>query len=472
MIDITDRKRAESQLALGAAITERMGGGVALIRGADAVIVYTNDAFSRMLGYDPGALDGRPISIVDAPTDRTPQEIAQEITETIDHAGLWSGRIENLKKDGSSCWCRASVTALDHPDHGPVWVAVHSDITDVKRSEDELRELRERFEQAFERAPIGMALVNLDGGFMRVNPALCAITGYDADQLVATTFQEITHPDDLDADLGYARQLLAGEIRQYQIEKRYIRRDGSHVWINLSGTLVRDRSERPDHFIAQVQDISDRKRLETRLRDLADHDSLTGLRNRRVFEEAVVIQVGRCQRYGEHAALVMIDLDEFKAINDTHGHRAGDRTLTAVAHAITQRIRSSHRVRLHQQRFRINVLHAYRDRCAICALKQPELVQAAHIIEDPDTAGVAAVINGLALCAIHHLAYDRNLLGIDPAGVVHIAHRLLEEIDGPMFTAGLQGFHGQTIEVPRRTADHPDPQRLETRYERFKAAAA
>ena len=130
------------------------------------------------------------------------------------------------------------------------------------------------------------------------------------------------------------------------------------------------------------------------------------------------------------------------------------------------------RVRLHQQRFRVNVLRAYRDRCAICALKQRELVQAAHIIEDPDPAGIAAVVNGLALCAIHHLAYDRNLLGIDPTGVIHIARRVLDEIDGPMLSAGLQRFHGQPIRLPRRSDDHPHPLRLETRFERFKITAA
>jgi putative restriction endonuclease len=129
------------------------------------------------------------------------------------------------------------------------------------------------------------------------------------------------------------------------------------------------------------------------------------------------------------------------------------------------------RIRLHQQRFRIDVLRAYRERYAICALKEPALVQAAHIIDDRSPEGIAAVINGIALCAIHHLAYDRNLLGIDPAGVVHIAGRLLNEVDGPMLTTGLQGFHGHAIALPRRPADRPDPVRLQTRFERFVAAA-
>jgi putative restriction endonuclease len=129
------------------------------------------------------------------------------------------------------------------------------------------------------------------------------------------------------------------------------------------------------------------------------------------------------------------------------------------------------RTRLHQHRFRLDVLRAYRSRCAICSLREAALVQAAHIVEDPHEEGIAAVVNGIALCAIHHLAYDRNLMGIDPEGVVHIDKRLLGEIDGPMLTTGLQGFHGAAILRPRRAADHPDPERLEMRYQRFQSAA-
>lgn len=129
------------------------------------------------------------------------------------------------------------------------------------------------------------------------------------------------------------------------------------------------------------------------------------------------------------------------------------------------------RVRLHQHRFRLDVLRAYRGRCTICALREPLLVQAAHIVEDQSPTGIAAVQNGMALCAIHHLAYDRAVLGIDPSGVVHIAGRLLDEIDGPMLKTGLQGFHRATIQLPRRHNDRPDRERLERRFEQFLAAA-
>jgi len=130
------------------------------------------------------------------------------------------------------------------------------------------------------------------------------------------------------------------------------------------------------------------------------------------------------------------------------------------------------KIRLHQQRFRLEVLRAYESKCTICSLRERSLVQAAHILGDTHPRGIAAVINGLALCAIHHLAYDRNVLGIDPGGVVHIASRLLKEVDGPMLREGLQGFHGAAILQPRRKNDRPDPERLGIRFGEFESAAA
>ena len=129
-------------------------------------------------------------------------------------------------------------------------------------------------------------------------------------------------------------------------------------------------------------------------------------------------------------------------------------------------------VRLHQNRFRVDVLRAYRTRCAVCQLRERSLVQAAHIIEDPDPDGIAAVVNGIALCAMHHLAYDRNLMGIDPSGIVHIGKRLRDTTDGPMLREGLLGFHGAHLHFPRRQQDRPDPRRLARRFETFEEADA
>jgi len=128
-------------------------------------------------------------------------------------------------------------------------------------------------------------------------------------------------------------------------------------------------------------------------------------------------------------------------------------------------------VRLHQHRFRAAILRAYATRCAVCRLREAALLQAAHIVEDSEPLGAATIVNGIALCAMHHLAYDRNLMGIDPDGVVHIGRRLLEEHDGPMLSGGLQGFHGAAILQPRRSDERPDPERLEVRFAQFRSVA-
>ena len=129
------------------------------------------------------------------------------------------------------------------------------------------------------------------------------------------------------------------------------------------------------------------------------------------------------------------------------------------------------RQRLHQPVFRATVLRAYDVRCAVCALRHRQLLDAAHIVPDSDEAGVAAVRNGLALCKIHHAAYDSSILGIRPDHVVEIRADLLAEIDGPMLEHGLKGRHGQRLmALPRTRAERPDVELLEQRYATFRSA--
>jgi putative restriction endonuclease len=124
-------------------------------------------------------------------------------------------------------------------------------------------------------------------------------------------------------------------------------------------------------------------------------------------------------------------------------------------------------VRLHQASFRQRVIRAYREACAVCRLRHQELLDAAHIL--PDTSGGdPSVTNGLALCKLHHAAFDRNIMGVRPDLVVEISTALLNEIDGPMLVHGLQGFHGSSLIVPHAAAQQPDPAFLEERYEVFR----
>ncbi len=129
------------------------------------------------------------------------------------------------------------------------------------------------------------------------------------------------------------------------------------------------------------------------------------------------------------------------------------------------------RTRLHQRVFRERVLHAYQDRCTLCRLRHRDLLDAAHIIPDAAPAGEPVVANGLALCKIHHAAFDHLLIGIRPDYVVEVQPRVLAESDGPMLRHGLQGLHNSPLSLPRRLEDYPDPSRLGDRYEQFKGAA-
>jgi diguanylate cyclase (GGDEF)-like protein/PAS domain S-box-containing protein len=247
-------------------------------------------------------------------------------------------------------------------------LAVILDITARRRSDALSERPQGDFAEVFERAPIGTGLLDLDGRWLLVNRALCEISGYTLDELIGKRFDGIMHPDDAYNDSEQRQRLLAGELSAYQIEKRYFDAAGETVSAMLSVSLVRDPEGAPLQLIAQLQDISERKQLEEHLRHLADHDPLTGLRNRRLFEHDLRLQVARAQRYAEQAALMVIDLDDFKRVNDEHGHVVGDETLRAVARSLSRRLRQTDLLaRLGGDEFAVLLAHADGDGATVVA---------------------------------------------------------------------------------------------------------
>jgi diguanylate cyclase (GGDEF)-like protein/PAS domain S-box-containing protein len=210
---------------------------------------------------------------------------------------------------------------------------------EAREAERGLREVQERFESSFVNAPIGMALIGMNGEWLQFNEALCRITGHTSEQLKATTLRAITHPEDLDADAESFANLLAGETLNCQVEQRYRHARGHSVWVLVTSSIVRDEERRPLYVVTQVQDISERKEMARRLEYVVDHDFLTGLLNRRRFEEELAKEMERVSRYGSPGAVLLIDLDNFKDVNDTFGHRAGDDVLKGVAALLRERLR-------------------------------------------------------------------------------------------------------------------------------------
>jgi diguanylate cyclase (GGDEF)-like protein/PAS domain S-box-containing protein len=277
-------------------------------------------------------------------------------------------------------------------------VAVARDITPRKHAEEARRHAQERFELLFEQAPIGMALLTPEGRWVRVNQALLTITGYSSEELLAKTLEEITHPDDLSADLEYVRRLLAGEISHYEMERRYFHARGHVISTMLSVSAMRDRQGRPQHFIAQIQDITERKLIEERLRHLAEHDPLTGLHNRRLLERQLAMQVARCRRYGEQAALLVLDLDGFKLLNDTYGHKVGDELLKAIATELQHRLRGTDMVARHgADEFAVLLPGTSAEAARKVAATLAEAIAACGVDADGTRIGVAASVGIAAI---------------------------------------------------------------------------
>lgn len=247
-----------------------------------------------------------------------------------------------LRPGGEERWASvSSVPVLDGVGDVVGHLATVTDVTDLKATEQALRDAEERFRHAFEDAPAGMALVGLDGRFLQVNRALCELTGHAEDLLLRTTWHRIVHPDDAPEDEAAVDALLAGRLRTHHREERLLHAAGEAVWVSAHLTVVRAADGTPRHLLAQVLDVTDRRRFEKRLQHMADHDPLTGLLNRRRFEEELDRQVALVQRYGPRGALLVLDLDHFKLVNDTLGHGAGDELIVSVADVLRRRLRAT-----------------------------------------------------------------------------------------------------------------------------------
>ncbi|MCJ7622709.1 MAG: PAS domain S-box protein, partial [Anaerolineaceae bacterium] len=155
-LDITERMQAEQALRLQSEVIANMNEGMCLVRLSDETILDVNPRFEQMFGYDRGELHGKNISILNAPNEKNPEEIAREIWRTLDKEGYWRGEINNIKKDGTQFWNQASLVVFDHPELGRIQISVQSDITERKQAEEALRESEERYRNLFEESPISL----------------------------------------------------------------------------------------------------------------------------------------------------------------------------------------------------------------------------------------------------------------------------------------------------------------------------
>ena len=267
--DITERKRVEEERLFLTTVFNNMMEGVYLVRAADGTIASANSRFEQMFGYEPGELIGQHVSIVNAPTERSPEETAAEITAELRRNRVWLGEVQNVRKDGTVFWSHAVVATYTHPRHGEVWVSIHRDITDRKQMEVELRRHRDRLDetvrertadlgrtvaalhQSEERSrttlyAIGDAVISTDiaGRVAQLNPVAEALTRWSEAEATGRSLGEVFHIIDEDTRSEIPspvdRVLGEGTVVGLANGTLLIARDGTEVPIADSAAPIRD----------------------------------------------------------------------------------------------------------------------------------------------------------------------------------------------------------------------------------------
>ncbi len=229
----------------------------------DGTWLRLNDCLCEIVGYPREELLTKTFGDITHPDDLE--------ADWVQARRLVAGELANysmdkryIRKDGSTIWVTLTGSLVRKPSGEPEYfIVIIRDITALKEAETALRASETRYRATFDNAAVGIAHVGFDGRWIRFNDAMCRITGYSREELSALTFGDITHPDDVESDRGQARRLRGGEIGTYTMEKRYYRKDRALIWVNQTISLLRDREERPTHFVSLIEDISERKRAQS-----------------------------------------------------------------------------------------------------------------------------------------------------------------------------------------------------------------
>ncbi len=279
-IDISQRKKAEEALRRSEErfrlAFENANIGVCLVD-KGGVFLNVNHRMCDIFGYGRNEFEGMKVNDLTHPED-------QNISPKFIEKGV-SGEVENavfekryFHKNGSLIWGQVSSSVIRDEKGDPLCFISHvQDITKPKQAEEALQESELQFKSTFEQAAVGICHADPSGRFLKVNQRFLQIVGYDRNEISGLTWQSITHPDDLNADLEKVEQVLKNRLKTYSMEKRFIKKDGVIVWVNLTVSLVRKPNGSPFYFIGVIEDLSERKKMEAQLQQTQKMEAIGNL---------------------------------------------------------------------------------------------------------------------------------------------------------------------------------------------------
>ncbi len=333
--DISERKHNEMRihalLAEQGAILDNVMFGVVITR--DRHVVSVNRRTEALFGYAPGSLIGCPSSVFFCSSEEYVQAEGEFFQRLIRGAATSHER-QFRRRDGSTLWCMVSGSSIDpgHPEAGNVWV--FADISERRQNEEKLR----LSNTVLEHIADGVTVVDVHGSIVAVNPAFSHITGFEVLDVIGKSWS-VTRSGRHDQDLYRAMWRQLSDTGFWRGELWSTRKDGDTYLEWLTVSTVRNDEGKVTHYVGVFSDITRLKESQEKLDYLAHHDPLTGLPNRLLFQDRLLHAIGRATRVNQQLAVMFIDLDRFKNVNDTLGHHVGDELLKQVATALGQRLR-------------------------------------------------------------------------------------------------------------------------------------
>lgn len=355
---VGSRRRAarwvDGERQRSAALERRLTG--VLAAGRDGIVLHAPTG--RVIGVNEAAavvLDAAPSTLIGLDVSQLPVQWVSDSGQPVAPGAVFArppaaaGAVGQLGPGGSAAeaptpfvvgvqpatgaavrWVQVTTRAVPTVDGGHELLTALADVTGPREIRAALARSESQFRAAMENAPIGMVLIDPQWRLQQVNTAFATLLGTDPEVLIGRDLSALSHPQDRAGERANVQRLLAGEGQRFTLEKRYLRADGQTVWAVLDVVLVRTPDGTPDHFVAQLRDITESRLASEALAHRAMHDPLTGLANRSVMQEVLQSSLEQPGAAGRVAVLV-IDLDEFKQINDRYGHPAGDEVLVHVA---------------------------------------------------------------------------------------------------------------------------------------------